>query len=87
MAAVGEKPEEKVEKETGPYLGAEIRIIADAKTGGIFVSAPENMITAFGLLEMAKVILVDRQKQALKTQPAIKPATTDDLKRLGGRPS
>lgn len=80
--------EEAQEKDAPMYIGGELTITADPRTGGMSVSAPENMVVAMGLLEMAKVILVDRQRrqQALQDRPAIARPGAADLARLA-RPS
>lgn len=82
---------EIVEEKTGDaapskYISGEIRIVADGKTGAILVDHPENMITAMGMIEMAKVVMIDNLKQSLSAtpkRPAIVPAGADALKHLG----
>lgn len=82
---------EIVEEKTGEeaveskYISGEIRIIADGKTGAISVVHPENMITAMGMIEMAKVVMVDNLKQSMSAprRPTIVPAGAEALKHLG----
>lgn len=84
------KPEVVAEEKPvvpGPFLGGEVHIIADAQTGGIQVNAPQNLIIAFGLLEAAKMILVERQQQMMrKRTPEIVRPGADALSKLS-RPS
>lgn len=82
-----EKEEAVQEKTTGLFVGGEVRIVADGKTGGISVQAPENMVVALGLLELAKVILVEKKKEDMKTAPVVKPATAAELAALTRKPS
>lgn len=83
---VEEKVEDTVkEAPVSKFIGGEIRIIADGKTGAISVTHPENMITAMGLIEMAKVIMADNLKNSMTQppkRPAIIPAGADALKHL-----
>jgi hypothetical protein len=70
-----------------PFIGGEVHIIADAKTGGIQVSAPPNLIIALGLLESAKEILLANMRAqnaaAMRAQrPAIVPAGAGSLRAL-----
>lgn len=53
----------------GNFLGGEIHIVADPVTGGISVNAPPNLVIAFGLMEMAKVLLAQRQQEAMRKAP------------------
>ena len=72
--AIAEKKEEiEAEAKVPQYIQGEIHIEADGATGGISVDAPQNLIIALGLLETAKVILVQRQQQAMRAaeQPRI----------------
>jgi len=65
-------------------LGGVIHIVADAKTGEMNVSAPPNLAVALGLIELAKVVLVqqyiDNSKAA--AQPKIVRAQPDDIRKL-----
>lgn len=75
----------KEEVVASKFIGGEIRIIADGNTGAISVEHPENMIAAMGLLEMAKVIMVDNLKNSMNAapkRPAIIPAGAEALKHL-----
>lgn len=71
----------------GQFIGGKVVIEADPRTGGIMVSAPSNMIVSFGLLEIAKQILADRQKEGMRKDPAVKIPTAADLAALNRRPS
>lgn len=67
----------------GRFIGAEIHIVSDAVTGAIRVNAPPNSIVALGLMEVAKDILLDNQKEAAKkAPPRIIPAGADALANL-----
>lgn len=69
------KPEisEEVIPEQGAFIGGEIHIIADAKTGAINVNSPKNIIIALGILETAKEIILAQQRQNMTSA---KPAPT-----------
>lgn len=80
----GETVEEKIEEvnEVGKFIGGEIRIVADPETGRIGVSAPQNFIIAFGLIEVGKTILMQMQrdeqvKAEKKAIPAIVKGTPE----------
>lgn len=89
MAAVGEKTTDAVEvRSNGQFIGCEIRISADPNSGGIMVnSTHSNIIVTLGLLEVAKEILLEQQRAAMKSAPAIKSASMSDLKSFGRKPS
>lgn len=82
--------EEKVEAaevEATPFVGGEIHIIADGKTGGIQIKSPPNLLVCLGILETAKVILTQQHIENMKQQaasrpPAIMKASPADLKGL-----
>lgn len=83
-AAIAEEKKEEV----GQFIGGEVRIIADAKTGNIHVqTSNSNLIVAFGLLEIAKCILVDRQRDARNDEPKIVKPGPADLKMAERKPS
>ncbi len=71
------------------FLGGEIHIVSDPKTGQIGVNAPVNIVVALGLIEVAKSIIIannernvaDAQKAAL-ARPAIIPAGSGALQEL-----
>lgn len=84
MAEVQDKAKEEPVTQ---YIGGELHIVADAKTGQIGVNAPPNIIVALGLLELAKVIIVDKQKEAMRAQPTIVPAHPNDLNVLNRKNS
>lgn len=75
----------------GNYIGGKIEIIADAKTGAISVSHPQNIILALGIIETAKSIIVQKQQEAIRKvqeamlNPKIFRAGPQDVKNL--RPS
>ena len=79
-------------KPQGGYIGGEIRISADPRNGAISVNAPQNIIIALGLLEVAKSILIQKQQEAIKKvqdaqlTPGILRATPQDINKLS-RPS
>lgn len=86
MADVAAPVEEK--EEVNQFVGGEIHIVADGKSGGISVSAPPNMVVAFGLLEVAKAILMEKQREnAAAKAPVVRPATMADVKALDRKPS
>lgn len=82
------KEAEVVEPETRTQqinLGGEIHIVADARTGAISVNAPENMVVALGLIEVAKQILNDEHKKRMQKaalSPTIMRAGQDALNAL-----
>lgn len=87
------KPEPVAEENpvvAGNFIGGEIHIIADARTGSIQVNAPQNLVIAFGLIEAAKMILVQRQQELMKKnglrQPEIVRPGADAMAKLS-RPS
>lgn len=85
-----EKAEEQ-EQAAPQMIGGEIHIVADARTGSISVSSPQNFVAAMGLLEVAKVIMTQQHLENVKAQerrrpPAIIPAGMDAIKNLR-RPS
>lgn len=68
-------------------LGGEIHIVADGKTGAVSVQAPPNLAIALGLIELAKVVLVQQHLESMRAQqarrpPAIIPAGMDVIKNL-----
>lgn len=73
------------DQEAGFFVGGEIHIIADPKTGSIMVNAPKNLLIAFGMLEVAKAILTEQQKAQMKKEPAIKVVGANALP--SGRPN
>lgn len=86
--------ENKVEETAAPnasmFIGGEIHIVADGKTGAIRVNAPQNRIVAYGLLDMAKEILADEARRAhavvekaMNERKTIIPASEADMKTLG----
>lgn len=80
----------EIPAKAGNFIGAEIHIISDARTGAVSVNAPPNMIVAFGLIEVAKSILIeDRNAKIAKAmaQPKIIPAGAGDIAALMRKPS
>lgn len=74
-AEVSEKEVEAAEpQEVGAFVGGEIHIIADAKTGAINVNSPKNIIIALGILETAKEIMLAQQRAQMASAP--KPVPT-----------
>jgi len=82
--------EDKAEagKPEGQFVGGEVRILADAGTGAISVSAPQNLLVALGMLEMAKVVMVAQHQEAVRAaeRPAIVRPGSADLAKVA-RPS
>jgi hypothetical protein len=76
---VGVKPEV-----ADQFIGGEIHIIADAKTGAISINSPKNLIIALGILETAKVIMIKKQQDAMTaaTRPSILRASPADVPKL-----
>ena len=76
-------------KPKGGYIGGEITIITDARTGAMSVNAPGNLMIALGMLEVAKAILIERQQKAVakmqeaKLGPAIVRADPQQIAKLG----
>ena len=73
-----------------PFIGGEVHIIADPKTGQMSIKAPQNLVVALGILETAKVMIIDDMKQkaqrmAIAPRPAIIPANGAQLKDLDAR--
>lgn len=84
---VKEEEVTEVPVNTGSQLiGGEVHILADGKTGGINVKAPQNLAVALGLIELAKVVLVqqhlDLMRAADQVKPAIVRAQPDDVRKL-----
>lgn len=84
MAEIIEAP---TKAEAPQFVGGEIHIIANPVDGSIRVNAPANLIEAFGLLEMAKVILLDSHNKKQSNKPQIVPANQGDLENLTRKPS
>jgi hypothetical protein len=65
-------------------IGGEIHIIADARTGGINVQSPPNLVVALGLLETAKVIIIQKHVDAMRAaeKPKILRASPQDIPKL-----
>lgn len=80
----GPEQEQQQPQPQGQFIGGEIRIVADARTGSINVQAPANLLVAFGMLEAAKVVLVQQQQEAMAraAAPAIKRASLADIPRI-----
>lgn len=77
----------------GPFVGGEVHIISNAKDGSMQVSAPQNLVLALGLIEVAKAILIQKQQQTMRAtqeealrRPAIVRAGPQDVSKLA-RPS
>jgi hypothetical protein len=89
--AVAPAPEVPETETPGPLrlIGGEIHIKADARTGGISVNAPPNMIVALGLLEVGKAILIKKQQEQMveieKMRSRIVAPGAADLSALRGR--
>lgn len=64
----------------GQYIGGEVHIIADPKTGAMSINAPQNLIIALGLIEAAKAIIIQKQQEVVnKSRPPmiLKPSAMD----------
>lgn len=71
------------------FIGGEVRILANPNTGEIMVNAPPNIMVAFGLLEMAKLILTEKHREAMQSRPrpAILTAKPGDIPPFSGKAS
>ena len=87
------KEEEVVAGPADPFIGGEVHILADPKTGRMSIKAPQNLVVALGILETAKVMIIDDMKAksaaaqaaAIAPRPTIIPANGAQLKDLDAR--
>ena len=86
----GEAQETAIKEEAGDVgVGGEIHIIADARTGEVKVRAPQNLLVALGILDIARVVLVQQHHEAQRRasqRAELVRATSADLGRIQ-RPS
>lgn len=73
-------------------IGGEVRILIDARTGALQVSAPPNQLVALAIIEAAKAFITMQMQDGMRRSvaatapPAIVKAGADALSRLR-RPS
>ena len=75
----------EVSQEQPKFVSGEVHVVVDPKDGSFHISAPENIVLALGILETAKVILIDQQKQRMEKKsvptPMIIRGDEDTVKR------